>query len=93
MSEATVTHAPDASQYEIEVDGKRVGRIVYRLEGDVIDLLHTEVDDGHDGEGLGGKLARGALEDARSRGLRVRPSCPFIAKWIGKHPKYADLVA
>ncbi|GAA3480437.1 hypothetical protein GCM10018966_049670 [Streptomyces yanii] len=42
--------------------------------------------------GLGGLLARGALDDARTRGLRVLPYCPFIRGWIGKHPEYADLV-
>ncbi|MFD5436489.1 GNAT family N-acetyltransferase [Kitasatospora sp. NPDC127067] len=37
-------------------------------------------------------LARGALDDARARGLHVLPYCPFIRGWIRKHPEYADLV-
>ena len=47
-----------------------------------------------DSEPAGGwvKLARYALDDARSRGLRVRPRCPFIKSWIRRHPDYQDLV-
>jgi predicted GNAT family acetyltransferase len=87
-----VTDAPDRSRYELLVDGEVVGHVRYRWDGDVLDLLHTEIDDGHEGEGLGGALARGVLDDARRRGLRVRPSCPFLAGWIAKHPDYAELV-
>jgi uncharacterized protein len=37
-------------------------------------------------------LARFALDDARARGLRVRPDCPFVARFIRAHPEYQDLV-
>ena len=30
--------------------------------------------------------------DARARGLKVRPLCPFIRGWIKRHDDYADLV-
>jgi predicted GNAT family acetyltransferase len=32
------------------------------------------------------------LDDARAKSLAVRPLCPFIRKYIGEHPEYADLV-
>ena len=89
----TVSDAPERSRYELIDDaGEVLGHVRYRHDGDVLDLLHTEIDDGHEGEGLGGTLARGVLDDARGRGLRIRPTCPFIAGWIEKHPDYADLV-
>jgi predicted GNAT family acetyltransferase len=44
--------------------------------------------------GLGTRLARGALEDARARGVVVEPYCPFIAHFIERHlDEYRDLVA
>jgi uncharacterized protein len=44
--------------------------------------------------GLGGWLARAALDDARARGLMVMPFCPFIADFIECHiDEYGDLVA
>ena len=69
------------------------GSVVYRLGRDHITLVHTEVDPAHSGQGHAATLARGALDDARERGLRVVPSCPYVASYIAKHPEYADLVA
>jgi predicted GNAT family acetyltransferase len=44
------------------------------------------------GQGIGSKLARGALEQARTHGLKVVPKCPFIAAFIAKNAEFADLV-
>ncbi len=89
----TVADAPERSRFEISVDGALAGFAVYRLAPGRITFVHTEIDDAHAGQGLGGKLARAALDEVRARGFAVRPDCPFIAGWIAKHPDYADLVA
>ena len=89
----TVQDAPDRSQYEITVDGVVGGVAAYRTRPDRIVFTHTEVNDAFAGRGLGGTLARGALDDVRSRGLKVTPLCPFIAAYIRRHPEYADIVA
>jgi len=48
----------------------------------------------YEGLGLGGRLARTALDDARTRGLTVMPYRPFIAGYIERHlDEYHDLVA
>lgn len=85
---------PAASRYELRVDGKRAGVIVYRLGGDgTIEMFHTEVDPRRQRAGLGGELVSYALDDARSRGLRVIPSCPFVAAYINEHrDEFGDLV-
>jgi predicted GNAT family acetyltransferase len=54
-------------------------------------FVHTEVEDKFEGHGVGGALARGALDDVRARGFKVTPLCPFIAGWMKKHPEYEDL--
>jgi predicted GNAT family acetyltransferase len=92
VSDPAITDRPDQEHYEISVDGTRAGLAAYEIEGDVITFTHTEIDDAYEGQGLGGKLARYALDDARLRGLRVRPRCPFIRSWIRRHPDYQDLV-
>ena len=91
-SEPVVLDAPGAERYEIRVGGEVAGFIQYRLTGDRLTMFHTEIDPKWEGHGLGGRLARGALEDARDRGLQVVPSCPFVAGYIDKHPEYHDLV-
>ena len=95
MSEQESVHvadAPERSRFEITVDGALAGFAVYRLRPGRITFVHTEIDDAYAGRGLGGRLARAALDDVRARGLAVRPDCPFIKGWIAKHPDYADLV-
>ena len=56
-------------------------------------FTHTVIEEQWNGRGLGTRLARHVLDEARRRGLRVRPKCPFIRSYIEGHPEYADLVA
>lgn len=85
--------APEQSRYELRAGGELVGFLVYRLHDDVIRLVHTEVLPEFSGQGHAATLARSALDDARARGLTVRPDCPYVAAYVDKHPEYADLVA
>ncbi len=92
--EPIVTDHPELHRYEIALGGDRVGLLTYRVSEDVIAMLHTEIDPAHGGRGLGTALARGALDAARSRGLSVRPLCPFVAEVVRRDPDaYADLIA
>lgn len=87
-----VTDNAAQSQFEVHVGGERAGLVRYHLNGDMLSLIHTEVDDKFQGLGLAGKLARAALDSARERGLEVLPYCPYVTSWIRKHPDYLDLV-
>jgi uncharacterized protein len=91
-----VTDNPSASRYELHVmpAGELAGFVEYKLRehGTVISLVHTEVGDAFQGQGLATHLARFSLDDARKRGLAVLPFCPYINSWIKKHPEYTDLV-
>ena len=92
-SDISVADNPAAHRYELHVDGELAAFTHYRLDKDRIVFLHTETLDGYAGHGLGGRLARAALDDSRARGLHVVPRCPFIARYIVEHPEYQDLVA
>ncbi|WP_116247098.1 GNAT family N-acetyltransferase [Nocardiopsis sp. FIRDI 009] len=87
-----VTDAPDERRYEIRVEGEVAGFSEYVRTGDLVTFTHTEVDPAFEGQGVGGTLVRGALDDVRSRGLSVLPLCPFVKGWIARHREYADLV-
>lgn len=87
-----VSDQPSDGLFEATVDGTHAGAAYYELAGDVITFTHTEVDPEFEGQGVGSALARYALDQARDDGLAVRPLCPFIARWIKRHPDYADLV-
>lgn len=77
-------------RFELEVDGL-TAYVRYTLKPGIITFIHTEVPGGLAGRGIGSRLARHVLDDARARGLHVVPVCPFIAAWMKKHPDYDDL--
>ena len=79
-------------RYVISEDGTDAGFAQYVERAGRVILVHTEIADAFEGRGLGGQLARAALDDIRARGLAVVPLCPFIASWIERHPEYEDLV-
>lgn len=79
-------------RYQIDDGGRPIARIDYRLGDGFIDLLHTEVAPDHEGQGLASKLAKHALEDARSRGLKVVATCEYVRGYVDKHPEYAALL-
>jgi uncharacterized protein len=83
-----------AYRYEVWADGEMAGYTQYVLRRGRIAFLHTEIYETYEGQGLGGRLARAALDDVRARGLMVMPFCPFIADFIERHlDEYGDLVA
>ena len=87
-----VTDNPDEERYEIAEDGALAGFIQYHSRPGLLALVHTEIDPRFEGKGLGGALARGALDDAAARGFQVLPFCPFVNAYIKRHPEYAALV-
>jgi predicted GNAT family acetyltransferase len=92
-AEGEVRDNPEASRYELVLDGRVAGRLDYRLSGGTVSLNHAEVDQPLRGQGLGDVLAAGALADAAERGLKVVPRCPFVAAYVRRHPELADLLA
>jgi predicted GNAT family acetyltransferase len=79
-------------RYELVDDGELVGFTQYSLRGGRVILVHTEIADGHEGQGLASELVRGMLDDLRTRGKRIVPVCPFVERYIERHPEYDDLV-
>lgn len=90
MTEPTVTHANQ--QYEISVDGARVGLAAYVDSGEQRIFHHTEIDPAFGGRGLASKLMAVALADTRDAGKRIVPRCSFVAAYADKHDEFRDLV-
>jgi len=79
-------------RFELRSGGNVAAIAQYELDGGTLALTHTEVLPGNEGKGLGSKIAKQALDNARGRGLRVDARCEFIASYVGKHPEYAALL-
>ena len=88
-----VVDNPDKRRYEASVAGELAGYLFYQPRPDRLVLVHTEVMEAFEGQGVGNRLVAATLEDIRTRGLSVAPVCRFVAAFIERHPEFADLVA
>lgn len=87
-----------------EVDGK--GAYVARVKGvdepaemtfsranpALIIVDHTFVPDSMRGKGVGVAIAAHVIADARARGFKIVPLCPFLSAQFDRHPEWADVL-
>jgi len=81
----------DDTRFEIRVD-EQLAFLLFRLRGTRLSLIHTEVPPALQHQGLGDALAGAALEYARGHSLKVKVLCPFVEKYLTRHPEFQDLV-
>jgi uncharacterized protein len=82
----------DRHRYEAHVGDQLAGFADYRLADDLIVLTRTEVDPAFEGQGIGSRLARAAMDDVRDRGLQALLICPFMDSWVERRPDYRGVV-
>ncbi|MAC77354.1 MAG: GNAT family N-acetyltransferase [Rhodobacteraceae bacterium] len=87
-------------------DGETKGRYVARIDGvdgegeltisKVSDVLiiadHTHVPDTMRGRGVAAALAEHLVAEARAKGQRIVPLCPFVRSQALRHPDWADVI-
>jgi uncharacterized protein len=86
-------HDEQGRRFHTEVDGHPARLDYARHQDGTLDLVHTEVDPALRGKGVGEALVRGVLDEARRRGVKIVPRCPFVQKFLERHPEDRDLVA
>ena len=55
-------------------------------------MYHTVVSEKYGGLGLASVLVRHAVDDTVAGGRAIVPVCPYVVKWLTKHPEYSDHV-
>jgi uncharacterized protein len=91
-AEIDIQHEASQQRFTTVLEGVRA-ELEYKQRGDVLCLTHTGVPAAIGGRGVAGALVRSALEYARAKGLKVKPSCAYAASYIQRHPQYQDLLA
>jgi predicted GNAT family acetyltransferase len=92
--EIRVADAPERERFEARTeDGTLAGVLTYQLTGQIIAYTHTGVEPAFEHHGVGGALARAAMDDARGRGRTVVPICPFLGGWLDEHHEYDAILA
>lgn len=96
MSDITVRHNPERQRFEILDAGNRIGKAAYKdYDGGTAPqriFYHTVINEEYGGQGLAGRLAGVALDNTVDAGMGIVPVCPFIKKFVAKHPEYLGSV-
>src|SRR5260370_23422662 len=77
-------------RFEIEKDGA-VAYLEYNWNGQVLELIHTEVPQVMHGSGTAAELVKFALNWAIEKKAKVDIICPFVAGYVARHPEYQHL--
>lgn len=64
----------------------------YEMSPGALTITHTDVPKALEGRGLGSRIAGLVVHEARRRGLKLKPECPFFAAYLKKHPEHNDIV-
>lgn len=79
------------SRFEMTFEN-RLSLIEYEIDGNVISLLHTEVDPALEGRGAGTAIVEKVLAHIEKSGLQLIPLCPFVVAYIKRHPDWGRIV-
>ena len=79
-------------RFELVVDG-HLAAAFYKIDGNVITFMHTEVPPDIRRQGIAARLIAGALADVRAHGWKFRTMCPFVTSYVERHPEVRDLLA
>ncbi len=74
-----VLHDEAKHRFYFQLEDSREAELLYRLEGDAIDLYHTYVPEGSRERGLGEQLVEAGFRYAQAQGLKVIPTCPYVS--------------
>lgn len=91
MADLAVTDNTAKHRFEVSLDGDTAFAEYHLTPGRLV-LPHTLVPPVFEGKGVASALARHAFGYARDHGLKVIPTCPFMAGWVKKHPEAQDIV-
>ena len=94
MTTITTRNNPERSRFEVLDADTVIGQAAYVDDvglGQRI-FYHTVIDEEYGGRGLAGVMAAQALDETVAAGLMIVPVCPYIKKYLGKHPGYAASV-
>jgi predicted GNAT family acetyltransferase len=89
----TIRHDPEHRQFVADVDGHEAVVQYRETEQGTFDLFRTFTPEALRGRGIAGRLVEATLEHARANGWKIVPTCPYVTRYVERHPEHRDLVA
>lgn len=80
-------------KFYILLDGEEIAKMEYVYAGPGKYIIeHTEVNEAHEGKGLGKQLVAAGVEYARANKLKVLPLCPYAKAIFSRVSEYSDVL-
>ncbi len=96
MTSPAITHELTGSKGRYatrpEPDGPEAELTYSRASDKLIIIDHTGVPDEYRGGNVGLALVQRAVEDARVKGYKILPLCPFAAAQFRRHSDWSDVL-
>jgi len=86
-----VNHLPESNRFEVVLEGL-ICELIYKRTEETLNFNHTGVPKSLEGRGIAAAMVREGLLYARAAGMKVIPSCPYVAAYINRHPEFQDLL-
>lgn len=92
MTNLDIKHDVDKHLFYVKVKGGNAELKYDRHKDNYLVYKETVVPNESRHLGVGSALVEHALDFAKNRGLKVVPTCSFVASYINAHPQYKDIV-
>jgi predicted GNAT family acetyltransferase len=91
LKNINITNNTQQQQFEVRINDN-LAVLVYRFYKNDIALMHTNVPDALEGQGIASALAKHALEWVKGQHKKILVYCPFVASYLKRHPEYNVLI-
>lgn len=88
-----VTENTQLHRFELPLGDSLIAAAYYRMEDGRVALIHTEVPAEFAGQGIASQLTKETFELLRQSGRKATAICPFMARFLAKHPEYSDVAS
>ncbi len=80
-------------KFYLLLDDEEIGKMEYVYAGPGKYIIeHTEVNETHEGKGLGRQLVAAGVAYAREKQMKVLPLCPYAKAIFDRMPEYGDVL-
>lgn len=83
----------ERKRFELQVEGHTAFIEFLISKDNVMFLTHTSVPKASEGKGVGSKIVLKTLNYIKDNNYKLAPLCPFVAKYLVKHPEWQELLA
>jgi len=88
-----IQHDEQGHKFYTVIDGHEA-HVTYSKAGDqTFDFQHTYVPEELRGRHVAEDLVRHALDETLRRGYQFIPTCPFVRRFVERHPEYRKGIA